>query len=201
MKCTLYVPQSISDAQKGFQYKDKTLTDKKYIEILTEDYNNYKDTISMMVDNCYYKARNVFGIGLSANNFKKIHREYVKQGYEYNSCDCLLYSMDGADENIDNLIRHFQNKEQFIDIIKLSNITQNPDLETEFKMWIRESNHITNSNRLSDEEKMYNLPKKDMKITFHEAKSSAVLKECKIMEIYNSNTFAILVNKIIFVKN
>lgn len=199
MKCTLYVPYSIGDPQKGFQYNDKTFTDRKYIQILTEEYNSYKDAISMMVDNSYYRARNVFGNSLSANNFKKIHREYTKQNYEYNSCECKLYTMNGTDENIDNLIRYFQTGEQFIVIMEMAGLSKNPDLETEFKMWVKESMHIEHSNRLSDEEKIFNLPKKDMKITFDEAKSSAILKECKIMEAYSGKSYAILVNKIVFV--
>lgn len=208
MDCTLYIPYSIGDPEKGFQYHGgENLTDRRYIQLVVDDYNSYKDTVSMMVDSAYYGGNYGFRGGLSNNNFKKTNfmskydkNGYTHQDYEYYTCECKVFDMYGKDENIDNLLSFYKACEQFIIIIQIEDLTKNPDLETEFKMWVKESSHINKSTRLSDEEKIYNLPKKDMKIAFKKAKSSAILKECKIIEVYNSACYAVLVNKIVFIR-
>lgn len=199
MKATLFLPYAVGDPVKGFVYDDPNFTDRKYIQIMTEDYNNYKDSVNMAINSSYNRGGGFFGSGLAFLTKNKIKREYVKQEYQYNSCECTVRDMYGNDETIDNLIRYFQKGDQFIIILKLHNMSKNPDLETEMKMWLKESNHINFSNRLTEEEKIYNLPKKDFKLTFTDAKSSAIFKECKIVEGYSTSEYAIIVNKIIFV--
>lgn len=199
MKATLFLPYAIGDPVKGFKYDDPNFTDRMYIQIMTEDYNQYKDSINSIVSNNYDRRRDVFNRGLTYSSRNKIKREYIKQEYQYNSCPCIIRDMYGNEETIDNLIKYYKTGEQFILNMKLLNITKNPDLETEVKMWLKESNHINFSNILSEEEKIFNLPKKDIKVTFTDAKSTAVLKECKILEYYSSNEYAILVKNIIFI--
>lgn len=201
MKATLYLPYAIGDPVKGFRYDDPNFTDKKYFEIMTEDYDRYKDSVNTIVSHNFDRRRNIFNSGLIFGSRNKIKREYVKQEYQYNSCECFIRDMKGNDESIDNLIKYYRTGEQFIIMLRLKNMSANPDLETDMKMWLIESNHINHSNKLTEEEKIYNLPKKDFKITFTDAKSSAIFKECKILEGYNASEYAVLVNKIIFVVN
>lgn len=206
MFCTLYVPYSIGDPEKGFKYNGgEEISDRKYTQLVIDDYNAYKDSVGIMLNNAYYANNNSFVYGLSNNNFAKRNfmsqyskNGYTHQDYEFYTCKCQLFNMDNKDENIDMLLKYYKNNEQFIEILEMQNLSQNPDLETEFKMWIKESTHINNSRRLSDEEKIYNLPKKDLKIIFDKSTSSAILKECKIMEVYNASCYAILINKIYF---
>lgn len=199
MEATLYLPYAIGDPIKGFQYNDPTFTDKKYIQIMTDDYNRYKDAVSNIVYNNFDRSRNVFSNSLIYGSRQKIKRNYVKQEYQYNSCTCFINNIKGENETIDNLIKFYKTGEQFIVILKLKNMSSNPDLETDMKMWVRESNHINHSRKLTEEEKIYNLPKRDFKISFLNSKSSAIFKECKIIEGYNSSEYAVLVNKIIFI--
>lgn len=207
MFCTLYVPYSIGDPEKGFKYNGgEEISDRKYTQLVINDYNTYKDSVGIMLNNAYYAGNNSFMYGLSNNNFTKRNfmiqynkHGYVQQEYEFYTCKCKLFNMDKKDENIDALLKYYRNNEQFIEILEMQNLSQNPDLETEFKMWIKESTHINTSTRLSDEEKIYNLPKKDLKITFDNSMSSAILKECKIIEVYSASSYAILINKIYFI--
>lgn len=199
MEAILYLPYAVGDPVKGFRYDDPTFTDKKYIQIMTDDYNKYKDAVSNIVYNNFDRTRNVFSNSLMYGSRFKIKRNYVKQEYQYNSCHCLIKNIKGADENIDNLIKYYKTGEQFVVILKLKDLSSNPDMETDMKMWLKESNHINHSNRLTEEEKIYNLPVKDFKVSFLNSKSSAIFKECKIIEGYNSSEYAILVNKIIFI--
>ena len=85
-----------------------------------------------------------------------------------------------------------------------------PDLETDLKMWIQDSQKIMNIGKLSDEEKVFHLPKKDFKIDFDNGKSHAVLKNCKFAKLLSSvvkqngepmiTSFAMIIERIIFVK-
>ena len=199
MKATLYLPYAVGDPVKGFRYDDPNFTDKKYIQIMTEDYNRYKDSVNMLVSSNYDRRRNVFWGSLWSGSKHKIKRSYVQQEYQYNSCDCFVRNIKGDDQSINELIKFYRSGEQFIIILKMIKLTSNPDLETEMKMWLKESNHINHSPKLTEEEKIFNLPKKDFKLTFTDAKSSAIFKECKMVEGYSASEYAVLVNKIIFV--
>ena len=197
MKATLYLPYAIADPEKGFNYDDPSFTDRKYIQILTKDYVDTKDTVNMMISNNFDRRRNGFFGGISFNG-NKIKRSYIQQKYQYNQCKCIVKDIHNNDEKIGNLIRYYRSKEQFVIILKLINMSSNPDLETEMKMWLRESNHINFSKILTEDEKIFNLPKKDFKIEFDDTKNSAVFSECKIIEGYNSSEYAVLVKKIAF---
>ena len=107
--------------------------------------------------------------------------------------------------SLNELKEHANTKEQFILILNLNEkqIKNDPDLETDLKMWFDESNKVKNCSRLSDVEVMYHLPKKDFKLKIETNNLNAVLKECKFLKFMSTsfiNSFAIIVNKIIFVK-
>lgn len=200
MKCTLFIPYVYADPVNDFEHSGDELSDKKYIQILTKEYNEYKNDINNAVYSSYLPQYQAFGRGLVSNNHRRIHHIYKQISYQYAQCECTLKQMNGEEETIDNLIRYFQTSEQFILIIQLMGANFDSDAETEFKMWIQESEHINTSNRLTEKEKLINLPKKDFKIAFSEAKSTAVLKECKLLEAYGKKRYAILIKEIIFVK-
>ena len=113
--------------------------------------------------------------------------------------------IEGRQMSLNELKRYAETKEQFILILNLNEkqIKEDPDLETDLRMWFDESNKVKNCNRLSDVEVMYHLPKKDFKLKIEEGNLNAVLKDCKFLKFMSSsfiNAFAIIVNKIIFVK-
>lgn len=193
MKAVLYIPYANGDAEKGFNYKGESLTPGKFIKMVQTDYNGHKYGVDYMMRN------NVYG-NLSINQFQKEHYDYEHQDYAYGECKCDVYDMNQEDETIDDLIIHYQKGDQFIIILKLHGLKGDPDIETDLKSWMVQSNKIQHSALLSDHEKMYNLPKKDFRIHFEDAGSNAILEGCKIMETYSSTALAILVKKIIFIR-
>ena len=72
-------------------------------------------------------------------------------------------------------------------------------MESDFKMWVRETNKINSAKGLTEMEKIKYLPVKDLKISFG-PNSNAVLEKCKLLDVYSVNTYAVSVNKIIFVR-
>ena len=125
-------------------------------------------------------------------------------------CDCNIRGSNGYDITPSELDRLWANKEQFILFVYLnqSEVEKKPDLETDLKMWMTDSKKIMVSDRLSEEEKIFHLPKKDFKIDFD--KSHAILKNCKFAKIMSTsrdkfgkvpvNSFAMIVERIIFTK-
>ena len=84
-------------------------------------------------------------------------------------------------------------------IIEFFDIQKVPELESDFKMWVRETNKINTARGLTDVERLKYLPVKDLKVSFG-PNSNAVLEKCKLLEVYSVNTYAVSVNKIIFVR-
>ena len=192
MKTILYVPYSNGDCVNGFKY-DGSITEKQYSALIVNEYNKYRDTIDEVVSSRYAK-------NMAINPFMKQDNHYKQQSYSYNDCNCEVMNMRGQDATINEIISLSRTGDECILILNITNMVKTPDLETDIRMWIRESNHIMNSGRLSDEEKIYNLPKKDFKMTFIDNKNTALLKDCKLVEVYNRNSFAVLIKKISFIK-
>ena len=115
--------------------------------------------------------------------------------------------------NTTQLDRLWASKEQFALYVYLNEkeFIMKPDLETDLKMWIKDSLKILNTTKLDEVEKMKHLPKKDFKIDFDDNKSHAVLKNCKFVKLLSSirkangepmiTSFAIIIERIIFTKN
>ena len=53
---------------------------------------------------------------------------------------------------------------------------------------------------MTEDEKIKSLSKKSLKLKFKDSKSSAILKNCKMIEVYSRNKFALLVESIDFVQ-
>lgn len=194
MKATLYVPYSNGDCVNGFQSDRGEIPAQQYAKLVVDEHYKFRDGIDSTV-----RAR--YSQNMSINTFEKIKNKYKQQTFYYNDCPCHVYNIEEQDATIDELIRYFQTKEQFILILALQNMKENPDLETDMKMWTRESMKITRAPQLTEEEKILNLPKKDFKIKFIDAKSCAILKECKLLEMRGQHVYAIVVNNIIFVRD
>ena len=151
-----------------------------------------------------------YGNNMSINNYEKRKINVKPQEYKYHECDCNIRGSNGYDITPSELDRLWANKEQFILFVYLnqSEVEKKPDLETDLKMWMTDSKKIMVSDRLSEEEKIFHLPKKDFKIDFD--KSHAILKNCKFAKIMSTsrdkfgkvpvNSFAMIVERIIFTK-
>lgn len=198
MKGIIFIPYANGSCTKGFRY-DKPLSAQQFVKMETEEYNDHKDGVDMMMTTRY-------GDNMAINMYAKRKFKYTQQNYAYHKCNCAIMDIDGRQMNINELNHYAETKEQFILILNLNEkqIKDDPDLETDLRMWFDESNKVKNCNRLSDVEVMYHLPKKDFKLKIEANNLNAVLKDCKFLKFMSSsfiNSFAIIVNKIIFVKD
>lgn len=193
MIATLFVPYSNGDCVNGFQYEKGTISKQEYVRIMETEYEKYRDAIDETV-------RTSFSRNMSINPFQKQNNKYKQQTFYYNECNCNVLNIKGDNCVIDELITYYQTKDEFIIILDIKNLTSNPDVESDLKQWVRDSNKINHSGRLTDEEKIFNLPKKDFKLKFTKEGSTAILKECKLLEYQGFGKFAILVKNIIFIR-
>lgn len=195
MKAKIYIPYANGDCVRGFRY-DKHITREQYAKMQLDEYNGHKNGIDFMVDTR-------FGNNMAINNFRKEKRNYTQQTYQYHECQCNILNIEGKEQTLADFDDLYRTKQKFVIIVHLKkdDVRNQPDLETDVNMWIKDSNKIKRCQRLTDEEALLHLPKKDFKIYIDEDKSTAVLKDCKLLDNMGSNTsMAILVDKIVFVK-
>lgn len=206
MKATIYIPFANGDAVNGFKYEGEELSAKKYVKMENDEYYNHKQNVDYMVTSS-------LGNNMARNPYQKRKINVKNQNYSFHTCDGNIRNIDGSEVTVAQLDRRWANKEQFGLFIYLDDkqFQTRPDLETDLKMWIQDSQKIMNITKLTEEEKVFHLPKKDFKIDFDNGKSHAVLKNCKFGKLLSSirkangepviSSFAMIVEKIIFTKN
>lgn len=180
MKATVYIPFANGDAVNGFRYDGEELTSKKYVRMEEDEYYNHRDGVDTMMP--------LNGTNIAANGFTKRKFNIKNQAYAFHKCDGNIRNIDNTDVTVTQLDRLWANKEQFGLFVYLDEqqFNKKPDLETDLKIWIQDSQKIMNITRMSDEEKVLHLPKKDFKIDFDNGKSHAVLKNCKFAKLMSS---------------
>lgn len=191
---TLLVPYSNGDAIKGFQYEGGDITEQQYSRMMVETYNKYKNGVW---DTYIERA----GMNMAINNYEKEIVHYAQQQYYFDETKVDIFNAGYGEITIDELIRYYQNRNPFILIIDMYKMSENPDLETDMKSWLSECVKIKNNPHFSDAEKIQYSSKKNLKIKFDDAKSQAILQNCKMMDYKNQHTFVFIVEKIIFVTN
>lgn len=181
MKVSLYIPFADADAVNGFQYNGQELTAKKYTKMETDEYYDHRRDVDYMVSTS-------LGNNMAINTYDKRKINAKNQSYAFYLCDGNIRNINGSEITKTQLDRLWANKEQFGLYIYLNEkeFTSNPDLEIDLKMWIKDSLKLLNSSKLTDEQRLKHLPKKDFKIDFDEGKSHAVLKNCKFMKLLSS---------------
>jgi len=196
MKAKFFIPYAQGDCVRGFRY-GREIKAKEYAKMELDEYNTHKRGVDQMVTTS-------MGCNMAINPFKKRKIDYNKQKYQFHECNCRLLNIEGQDETLSELDRMYRTKEKFVEIVQLNTeeYLNNPDMETDLNMWINESKKVTGCKKLSDEEAIFYLPKKDFKIYIDEDKSTAVLKDCKFLKrMGGKNSFAIMVDKIIFINS
>lgn len=189
---TMLVPYSNGDAVKGFKYDGGDITEQQYSRLMVDTYNKYKNGVW---DTYIERA----GMNMAINNYEKEIVHYAQQQYYFDETKVDIFNAAGGDITIDELIRLYQTRNPFILIVDMYKMNDNPDLETDMKSWLRECVKIKNNPHFSDAEKIQYSSKKNLKIKFDDAKSQAILQNCKMMDYKNNHTFVFIVEKIIFV--
>lgn len=195
MEITLSVPYSFGDPKEGFKYEGMEIGWKEYAKMMIDAYNKYKSgTDEMMINNR-------LGTNISRNMYRKEYVKVKQTGCYFEDMPSRLLGPGGREMTIDELIRYFQTGQPFVCVINMYKLgdPKNCDIESEIKSWARECVRVNNCKKFSTEEKIAYLSKKDLKVKFNEAKSMAVLRECKMIEYVNNRTFVFLVDEIVFI--
>lgn len=195
MKATIYIPYANGDCVRGFKY-DKQITAKEYVNMETTEYIEHKDGVDNMMPS--------LGYNIAVNPYTKRKRKYTNQTYYYHTCPCHILSIEGQNMGLAQFDELYRNNEQFGVIVNLNLETyrKKPDMSTDLTMWFLESKKVMSCPNLDDLGVMEHLPKKDFKIHIDDDNSTAILKDCKFMQMMgdSKSSFAMIVNKIIFVK-
>lgn len=196
MIADLHIPYGFGDCVNGFKY-DGEITDIEYARQMIKDYNFHKIGVDDMMTTSF--TRNI-----ARNNYQKEHNKYKQQEQEFGEIKCYVDDKDFSDMKIETLLDYFEKKNNFIIIIRIHNkktLTDNPDIETDLKAWQKECVKIDKIPNLDTASKFKSLSKKDLKLTFGDSKMAAILKDCKMVNVYTNMKFALWVNRIIFVKD
>jgi hypothetical protein len=207
MEAILKVPYNYSDPDHDFDCSDEFVFDgsaesvnqwKKmkyeYQKKMVDTYKKYRPVID----------RNIHRMGqnLAINNEgEKEKTNFRQQNVYFADTKAIVRDIDNKEIYIDDLIAFYKSGEMFIIDLQLPIYEKNEELEPEIKSWIRETNKINKCVEMTDEEKVSGFTKRDLKLEFPGNKTSALLKDTKMVDIVNNHTFAFLVSEIIFLKN
>ena len=195
MIATLHIPFGYGDCVGGFEY-GKEIDQVEYANMLIKDYNDHTAGVDDMMSN-------QLGRNIALNPFQKEKRKYRQQKQEFFCIDCYLSDKEFADLKIEELLDLYKKGESFVVVVRFKNvqdIKSDPDIETDMKMWMRETMKIEKSANLTDVEKFKSFSKKDLKLTFSGSKMSAVLLDCKMVSVYSGSKFALWVKSVRFAR-
>ena len=199
MKGVLYIPYGNGDAKNGFKCK-RNITAEQYVKMENNEHKEFEYSVSELMYTQY-------GNNLAYNNYYIDKRKfnYDQQKYDFYQCPCVVLDINGKPQKYEELAEHMKKQEQFVLILNLNDkiLKEEDGLETTLKLWFGDSLKVKKCHRLSDIEVMKHLPKKDFKLKIEAENSMIVLKDCKFMKFMSSssiNSFAIIVNKVVFVK-
>lgn len=207
MEAILKVPYNYSDPDHDFDCSDEFVFDgsiesvnrwkqmkNEYQKKMVDTYKKYRPVID----------RNIHRMGhnLAINNEgEKEKTNFRQQNVYFADTKAIVRDIDNKEIYIDDLIGFYKSGEMFIIDLQLPIYEKNEELEPEIKSWIRETSKINNCVEMTDEEKVSGFTKRDLKLEFPGNKTSALLKDTKMVDIVNNHTFAFLVSEIIFLKN
>lgn len=207
MEAILKVPYNYSDPDHDFDCSDEFVFDGsaesvnqwkqmkyEYQKKMVDTYKKYRPVID----------RNIHRMGqnLAINNEgEKEKTNFRQQNVYFADTKAIVRDIDNKEIYIDDLIAFYKSGEMFIIDLQLPIYEKNEELEPEIKSWIRETSKINKCVEMTDEEKVSGFTKRDLKLEFPGNKTSALLKDTKMVDIVNNHTFAFLVSEIIFLKN
>lgn len=223
MIATLHVPFSNGDCIGGFRH-DGVLVTEKYVKEMIRDYREHAPKVDAVMESS-------FGYNIASNPYEKEHRTYNSQTTTFNTVECQITDKDKRDVTLEKLADYFESKQKFVLIFSLRNMSTKPqmkggqqiigsdgqpdiaynmermpgivDLSEDIRQWMRETLKIESAppELMDDAEKLKAMSTKDLKLTFRGSVMFAVLKKCKMVKVYSSNQFAVLVDRILFMKN
>lgn len=183
MNAKVYIPYIDYDPETGFT-TDMNLSGEDYVNYLNKEYASDR----------FFLSSN----GMQYNGYGKKEHINQRKDYKFYELSAKIYSINGDDETIDNLLNYYKTHEVFAIQIDFKNLYSNEDAFYEMNTWFKESYAINSSDRITDDIKIKYLPIKDLKLSFGE-NSSAIIKNCKLLDRYDKTIYVLLVDEIIFV--
>jgi len=204
MKGTLYLPYY--DYNDGaFDVSDDYYGGQDYINAMTDEYNKKKDVVFNSMLGMKNGSQGVFK-GMDGQMYG--FGDKVSQSAEkvaYSPCECILYGSDGEEESVDGFIEKFASQRECIEMVELDGDTSGEEFESEMMLWVREHDSINSyKGKLGEEWAWLKEPKRDVKLHFKNKADEdiyAVLENCRIMDIIDSNMFILFIEKITLVDN
>ena len=196
MIATLHIPYGFGDCVNGFKY-DGVITDKEYVRRMTKEYDDHKYGIDEMM-------RTRSGKNMAINPFQKENNKYTQQKQSFGELTVYVDDKTFNGMKMENLLQHFEKDESFVAVIRLHNVKElkyNEDLQTDLKAWQTETLKIDRLTGLDNVTKFKSMSKKDLKLTFDGTEMAAILKDCKMVNVYSNTKFALWVGKIIFIND
>lgn len=196
MIATLHIPYGFGDCVNGFKY-DGVITDIEYVRRMTKEYDDHKYGIDEMM-------RTRSGRNMAINPFQKENNKYTQQKQSFGELTVYVDDKTFNGMKMETLLRHFENDESFVTVIRLHNVKElkyNEDLQTDLKSWQTETLKIDRLPDLDNVTKFKSMSKKDLKLTFDGTEMAAILKDCKMVNVYSNTKFALWVGKIIFIND
>ena len=178
-------------------------TENSYVKALEDSYNQTKDAIYESMNNGFTDVLKQRNNSLNTFNMFNNKSSVINEKHHYTTCNASLYNENGESENTDSLVKYMLDEDVFICIIDVKLDSSEEEFETEFKMWVNTHDKINSSNT-NDEWKLANEPKRDLKIKFTNninTDSFALLQNCKIIDYINGKGYAILIERISFIKD
>lgn len=197
MIANVHIPYGFGDCIYGFSY-DGVITEREYIQKMIKDYNDHKYGVDEMMTTS-------FTHNIARNNYTKENNKYRQQKQEFGELKCYIDDSNFEGMTLEKLLEYYDKNKGFVIVVRIANkrdLIDNPDIETDLKSWQTESVKIDRIKSMSSIDKFKSLSKKDLKLTFSEdSKMAAILKECKMVNVYNNTKFALWVDKIIFIND
>ena len=146
-----------------------------------------------------------FTHNIARNNYTKEKNQYKQQKQEFGELRCYIDNSNFESMSLEQLLNYYESNKGFVIVVRIADkrdLVDNPDIITDLKSWQTESVKIDRIPTMSNVDKFKSLSKKDLKLTFsNESKMAAILKDCKMVNVYNNMKFALWVDKILFVND
>lgn len=193
MNCKIYIPHIYGDCVDGFEYEGNDVIDsRKYIGMLESDMIEKRHTFNSI-------SRGGFG---TLNSFNPNRRDVKVKPVSvlYNNCQCVILNDEGDPIEYEELLWNAQYKKKFAVTLVLKNLISvvGNEIVTDLKRFLTESANVLEKSDMVMAEKLFHLPKIDFKTEFEEKGTTAILKDCKIVDPIALNKFSIIVNEIKF---
>lgn len=199
MEVSLFLPYY--DYNDGaFDVNNDYYNGEEYINAVSTEYNKNKDIVYSSMEDFKNGSQSVFmgGDGQTYKFGQKTSQNEDKVAFS--RCDGVLYDDSGEDETIDGFIDKFAKQKSFVEMVEFDRDTSEEEFETEISLWSKEHLNINQyKDKLGDEWVWVKEPKRNVKVRFKnhsDEEITAILENCKIMDIIEGNIFILYIEKI-----